>query len=664
MAATNLSSRKTGCREVNRSPRLRNTLVAISGSLAALPVAALELGDVNVHSTLGQPLRASISYALAPNEQLDNSCVSILSAPASSGLPAFRSGSVAVSNGVITITGSGAMREPLASMRLAVRCPYTPQLTREYMLFVNPSETIAAPATQVTASDAGVARPASRPARSATPAVAAAAVSEPVAAASRYRVQPGDTLSGIAQRIDNRPVGLWPAANAIFAANPDAFVDGDMNRLKAGTWLEIPDFGSGEALTVAPAPVAAAAPVEAAPAANVYSPQDVAEPAAPAEPEPVSILDPTFSAAALPADSTATSQPGEPATDELQPGDIVTQPLPAIADETVIIPDTELEGPATASTQPNGTMAIIRTPEPAESGSTNWLAWFAGGGIALIASLLAFGWFRKRFGSTPVGAAAEPEPQRRATDTQRVEAIADVDFDLDDDAPTAENLALDADLVTGTGFEEGSAVDVTEDFAFASTTNLDIELPDEMSSQPDQFETDIIPPLNIDTESILESEVLPEEEADDYDMSVIVDATQMPDPADVTERDLEAVEVADTDGTLSSDEYTLSQEADYKILEQDYEDELTATQRLNEEILRAAEDLASNLGEDGAGDTREMSTANVYELDLTAEMASQNDDNADDIDASDLTVSLEAGDKTVEMAEDNTVEMPKRGKAG
>jgi hypothetical protein len=645
---------------MNRSPRFRNALVAVSGSLAAVPVAALELGDVNVHSTLGQPLRASITYALAPNEQLDNTCVSILSGPAASGLPAVRDGSVAVSNGVIGITGSGAMREPLASMRLAVRCPYTPQLTREYMLFVNPSETIAAPAPQVSASNADVAQPASRPVRSAPATAAATPAGDPVAVASRYRVQPGDTLSGIAQRIDNRPVGLWPAANAIFAANPDAFIDGDMNRLKAGTWLDIPDFGSGEALTVAPAPIAAAAPVEAAPAAGAYTPDEVAEPAVPAEREPVSILDPTFSAA----DSIATAQPGEPAADELQPGDVVPQPLPTIADETILIPDTELEGPVTTSSQPNGSMAIIRTSEPVESGSTNWLAWFAGGGIALIAGLLAFGRFRRRFGSAPIGAAAEPAPQRRATDTQHVEAVANADYGLDDNSPTAENLALDADLVTGTGLEEGSAVDVTEDFAFASTTSLDIELPAEMSSQPDQFETDIIPPLNIDAESILESEVLPEEVGDDYDMSVIVDATKMPDPADVTERDLGAVEVPDTDDTLSTDDYTLSAETDYKILEQDYEDELTATQRLNEEILKAAKDLGPSPSGEAGEDTREMSLTNVYALEVTAQMSSQNDDSADDADASDLTVNLDADDKIFEIAEDNTVEMPKRGKAG
>ena len=92
--------------------------------------------------------------------------------------------------------------------------------------------------------------------------------------------------------------------------------------------------------------------------------------------------------------------------------------------------------------------------------------------------------------------------------------------------------------------------------------------------------------------------------------------------------------------------YALSQEVDYKILEQDYQDELTATQRLNEEIRKAAETLATSM-EDNEEDTREMSMATVFELDVTAQMPSQNDDLADDDDTGvNPTVNLEAEDKT------------------
>ena len=652
---------------MNKSSTLRTALVAVSGSLAVAPAGALELGDAKVHSTLGQPLRASITYALAPNEQLADTCVSLLPGRASSGLPTVHGGSVIVANGVIAITGNAVMREPLAAMRVAIRCPYTAQLTREYMLFIDPADAPAQPVAEQATTPSAVPESSESAApapRTATPVTRR----EPVNATGRYRVQAGDTLSEIAQRIENRPVGVWTAVNALYVANPDAFIDGDMSRLKAGAWLTIPDFDLDAA------PVAAATTVkaiEAPPSTTTYTPENLVEPSPPAESAPVSILDPAFQEA-----ETATV-PTAAVREELQPGEVVTQPLDTVVDDSTIIPDTELTEPATSSAQPNSSVAIIRPAAGQEAGSTNWLAWFAGAGIALLAGLLGFGWFRGRFGSTPVGSATvETTPRRRATDTQRVEAIGDVDYDLADDSPTAENLALDADLITGTGFEEGAAVDVTEDFAFASTTQLDIELPeeielpDETSYKEDDLQTDIIPPLNIDAESILESEVLPDadDDEDDYDMSVIVDATKMPDPADVTEHDLEAIEVPDSDGTLITGDYTLSQEADYKILEQDYQDELTATQRLNEEIRKAAEDLAPSDDEDASDsdDTKEMSTATVYELDVTTQMQSRNDDDfaPDDETGLDLTINMDADDKTVEMPDDKTVEMPKRGKAG
>ena len=62
-------------------------LVALGGGLAAAPAAALELGDVSVQSSLGQPLRASIAYALAPNEMLSSHCVSVSTGQSTGGLP-------------------------------------------------------------------------------------------------------------------------------------------------------------------------------------------------------------------------------------------------------------------------------------------------------------------------------------------------------------------------------------------------------------------------------------------------------------------------------------------------------------------------------------------------------------------------------------------------
>ncbi|MDH3664625.1 MAG: hypothetical protein OEU92_32195, partial [Alphaproteobacteria bacterium] len=203
--------------------------------------------------------------------------------------------------------------------------------------------------------------------------------------------------------------------------------------------------------------------------------------------------------------------------------------------------------------------------------------------------LLLGGRIRSHFGSSPI-APAEPKRDVAEHNTETVAAPGDIDIEIDDDSPTAENPALDADLLAGTGLKENNDVDVGQDFGFAATTDLDLELPEEMSSGVESPETDILPPLHADD--------------DDYDLSVIVDATNMPNPEDATERDLEAVEVADNDETLIGNDYTVSKEVDYKIVEQDYEDEMTATQALNEEILNATMQAAAN--EPPEDDTVEM----------------------------------------------------------
>ena len=113
-------------------------LVAVGGHFVSSPAAAIELGEVNVHSSLGEPLRASIAYALAPSEELSNYCVALNPGLVRSGLPAVSGADIRIANGIISIVGRQAIREPLMSLRVDVACPYTPRLSREYMLFIDP----------------------------------------------------------------------------------------------------------------------------------------------------------------------------------------------------------------------------------------------------------------------------------------------------------------------------------------------------------------------------------------------------------------------------------------------------------------------------------------------------------------------------------------------
>ena len=631
---------------MKNSSTLKSALVVVGGGLAVSPASALELGDVKVHSSLGQPLRASIAYALAPNEALNDSCVTIQRNLNSSGLPALDSASMIVADGVIAITGSSVVREPMMTMRVNIRCPYTAQLTREYMMFIDPPGTAVAPIEAPVATRPQISAPQAAPAPVATR--PRTVNREPIGDVSRYQVQPGESLSEIVQRMDVRINGFWGTVNAVFAANPDAFLDNDPNKLKAGSLLTIP--GSASELVATAAKTPEVNPVEPVTASSAYEPESVVAPLE--EPAVDAVVDPV-----------ADLQPGDVILDSNNP---FVAPIETASDNSVVIPDTLLDGPVATSETPNVPVATIQRSNPAEPSKTNWLVWLAGGGFVIIIGMLLFGRrFRDKYGSAPI---APVVPQRRATDgdTQRIEAIGDVDMEIIDISQTATDLALDADLAIGTGLQDGADVDLAQDFGFAETTDLDLELPEEMSSGGASPETDIIEPLLIDESSILESEVLPED-GDDYDMSVIVDATKMPHPDDVADRDLEAIQVDTDDEALITGDYTVSQEVDYKILEQDYEDEMTATQALRAEIQKAADELAVRMDEDSDDATSAMPLATVHELDVTAQMAGGNKQEIDDDDDTGInpTVNMDAEGDTVEMREDNTVEMPKGGsKAG
>ena len=134
---------KKPIRSVNRKMRPLIPAMAAVGSacsLTALPAGALELGDIDVQSTLGHPLRASIAYALGPNEQLHESCIFLRPADPVAGIPPATHTRVTLRDGVILLTGDIAIREPLLNFRLSVDCPYSPHLQREYVLMLNPGE--------------------------------------------------------------------------------------------------------------------------------------------------------------------------------------------------------------------------------------------------------------------------------------------------------------------------------------------------------------------------------------------------------------------------------------------------------------------------------------------------------------------------------------------
>jgi hypothetical protein len=640
-----------------RANRSLPAIVAIGSSLAALPAAALELGELTVHSGLGQPLRASIAYVLAPNEQLASNCVTLRRGRSASGMPNLGAATISVAKGVISLTGRTPVLEPMAAAHIVVNCPFTPKISREYLTFVDPAEVVDYQQAEVLQPSIPVANPvANTNAVQATAAAIISPVQQNLGVSTQYLVQVGDTISSIVLRISDRSVGLWPAVNAIVDANPDAFVNNDPNQLTAGSWINIPAFDGSRSVVADVQPsvvepfVVQSSVVEPPVVESTLVEATVVEATVVEE----SIVDAAIVDTQASTENAQVYQPqaaadGGVTTGDLLPGDIVL--------------DAPIERPAATSAPVISNVIITPTADANGGGNApNWLVWLAGGAIASILGLVMF---RRRFrgDNAPVEPAANlPNRPRyedsQTEDTASVESLG-MDLDLTDESPTEENLALDADLISGTGLNDSSSADISQDFGFAATTELDIELPFEKIA-PQSDTTDIMPPMRVDAESILDDEVMPAEE-DDYDMSVIVDATKIPQPEDVTERDLKAVEVAIDDETMIAENYSINKEVDFETIEQDYEDEMTATQALNEEIARAATNLALGLEDNGDNDATARSPAltSVEELEVTAQMPAQNDDHSN-LEETGINEAI----TVVAPADEETVEMPvKSGKS-
>jgi hypothetical protein len=305
-----------------------------------------------------------------------------------------------------------------------------------------------------------------------------------------------------------------------------------------------------------------------------------------------------------------------------------------------IILDTTLPGPTTSSTSPNVMTAVIATDRASDnSGPPSWLNWLAGSVIAIAFGLMMY---RRRLGGQastgPDAPLASPQPQPRFSDTQLNDTqstdtnsidTSEVDYDILDDSPTDENLILDADLVMGTGLSESSDPDISVDVGYAASKKLDIELPFEPAPTAPQAPGEWLPSATAEY-AILESEVMPEHRNDDTKVTQTL--------------------VAGAD-------------ADYLMLEQDYEDEMTATQALNLDVAHAAAELSARMEIEVAktpGDeTSALPLATVTELEVTAEMPARTGKNSGPKETQD------SGATTANTTiDDDTIEMPaKSGKA-
>jgi pilus assembly protein FimV len=216
--------------------------------LLPLQAFALGLGDIRVDSALNEPLDARIElHSLNPQEVQD---VRVLLADKEAFKKAglerpyllnnlrFKVGIDARGEGFIRVSTRANVKEPYLNFLLEVTWRGG-ALQREYVVLLDP------PTYRVEQVPV-------QPGADAAPAKGATSVSRQLP--EIYRVRPAETLWVIAEKV--RPEQIHTVEQVMMALqrqNPEAFLDNNVNRLKSGAILEVPDsaeverMGSAEA---------------------------------------------------------------------------------------------------------------------------------------------------------------------------------------------------------------------------------------------------------------------------------------------------------------------------------------------------------------------------------------------------------------------------------
>lgn len=240
----------------------RFTTQLVAAGLIAVPLMthAAGLGKLSVTSALGQPLAAEIELLAADKAELDSLSASLASDQAFRDArvefaPVLSSLRFAVEkkpNGkaVLKVTTSRPVNDPFIDMLIELNWA-SGRLVREYTMLLDPpgmggAQTVApvavAPAQAPVAKPVPAPVPQSQampaPAADKMPAPATASKPQP-AAPDRVTVKRGDTLVGIANQVRPGGVSLEQTLLGLYRENTQAF-NGNMNRLKAGTTLNVP----------------------------------------------------------------------------------------------------------------------------------------------------------------------------------------------------------------------------------------------------------------------------------------------------------------------------------------------------------------------------------------------------------------------------------------
>ena len=251
-------------------------LLAASGSWA------LGLGRMAVQSALGENLRAEIDVTSISPEEASSLRVRIAPPEAyraagvdySALLTATQVVLVRRADGrpYLRVSSERVAQEPFVDVILEITWA-SGRLVREYTMLLDPPTTrtaaapvpapapvapaisAAPPAAPAPAPRAAAPAPVPRAAAPSAPAAPRPAAAAPAAASSvdEYRVRNGDTLTRIAARTLREGASLDQMLVALWRNNSQAFIDNNMNRLKAGSVLSVPSAAAAKDIAAAEA---------------------------------------------------------------------------------------------------------------------------------------------------------------------------------------------------------------------------------------------------------------------------------------------------------------------------------------------------------------------------------------------------------------------------
>lgn len=251
--------------------RLRQLVLACGlTSLVLSPcVSALGLGEVKLKSTLNQPLEAEVKL-LDTRDLTAEQILVALASPADferNGVDRlffytefqFQVDLAAADGPKVVITSRNPVREPYLNFLIEARWT-AGRLLREYTLLMDlptfdEDGSTQAVQTAVTSTPAQPSRtttstPKASPSSGYTSeARQASAARQPNLSGDEYEVRSNDTLWEIALRArPDSSVSVHQSMMALYRANPEAFINGNINRLRRGQVLRIPDASEMKSL--------------------------------------------------------------------------------------------------------------------------------------------------------------------------------------------------------------------------------------------------------------------------------------------------------------------------------------------------------------------------------------------------------------------------------